>query len=90
MHTRIGTESDTRCCGNCEFFDVDDAEDLSDPEGMCRRHAPRAVLAHDEDGKPLHRFTLFPVVIASEWCGEFRVLNHQHGNETTNNGRTAD
>lgn len=49
-----------RRCDTCAFFDVivvDDADDVSFPDSICRRFPPAG-------GE-------WPVVLADDWCGEW-------------------
>jgi hypothetical protein len=55
-------------CGNCRFFDPASGRELGG--GCCRRHAPRPALGPgDPDAGATDAY--WPVVLDSEWCGEW-------------------
>jgi len=59
-------------CADCRFYDAPEAGYEHDPRGSCRRHAP---LPRAIDEKIV---TAWPLVLPSDWCGEFaRRSEHQ-------------
>lgn len=40
--------------------------------GECRRNAPVTTLSHENPGMPEKQVTLWPLVGADDWCGEYR------------------
>lgn len=57
-------------CGNCRFWD--DHDDC----GMCRRHAPRLVMAEvelEENYEPYQaQNAVWPWTHPGDWCGEYQ------------------
>lgn len=54
-----------RCCANCGFFDG----------GSCRRFPPASVPWPTDNQHPImyEPATTWPLVRATDWCGEFKV-----------------
>lgn len=58
-------------CGNCKFFKKYDSEDN---RGECRKHSP--VITNQG-------LSRWPVVVDSEWCGEFEKRKGENSNNET-------
>jgi hypothetical protein len=55
--------SDDRCCGNCDFWKMDDSEDM----GECRRDPPKIL------EKSNLNLGHWPKTHEHDWCGEFEM-----------------
>ena len=53
-------------CSTCPHWDDRQNDDGC---GICRKHAPKAALHRNEDD-PDAEFPVWPLTLASEWCGE--------------------
>lgn len=60
-------------CEKCRFAEIAIIEDVDEgtvPGMLCRRYPPQMVFAGDDAGGGSS--TMFPAVVAGEWCGEFQ------------------
>ena len=57
----------SQTCKTCAHFDPFD-----DHYGLCRRHAPLAVLKPDGDNSDTR--ATWPTVADTEWCGEYKSI----------------
>jgi hypothetical protein len=58
--------ADPQTCGSCRFFLANQVNEY----GQCRRFPPATSV---QDGAAV---TLWPVVAASDWCGDFAHVLH--------------
>ena len=75
-------------CWDCRFFDTAPRLNRDQPpeeecqQGECRRHPP-VTDHHNRDASV--NYAVFPIVIACDWCGEFRPraarVGHGHEDE---------
>lgn len=66
--------SDGPTCGQCHFFEAIGAKKLS---GACHRFPPTTVVMPDAD-EPSEidiKGAVWPILPATQWCGEFRGAN---------------
>ena len=75
-------DENERLCLNCRFFEIDDAQ-VHETQGLCRRHAPRAVWVlpdskeHEDwlyggDYALSEHRTIWPQVDERDWCGDWQ------------------
>lgn len=64
--------SDGRSCGQCFFWEPAGEKRTS---GVCHRFPPRTVVFEDENGDTDIKGSVWPLVSAEQWCGEFRGAN---------------
>ena len=64
--------SDGRTCAQCHFW-----ESASEKRtvGACHRYPPTTVVFPDDDGGTDIKGSVWPMVPAEQWCGEFRGAN---------------
>ncbi len=56
-------------CGTCRFWQEQPTVD----GGRCRRHAPRPrVMTADEDAGDDEQYVVWPLMLNTEWCGEWQ------------------
>lgn len=61
-------------CADCRFWEPASEPatlgTISDGEGYCHRHAPQPIPAHTQAPEQIDRFTVWPVTLSADWCGE--------------------
>lgn len=84
-------------CYNCRFFSPGEhgcasyeleqklGEFEESLEGVCRRHFPRVgQLLKSQNGKEFYDYGVWPIVLASQWCGEFQPRARCHNGSAKN------
>ena len=68
----------TDTCARCRFFDIITNIEQRTQLTVCRRNGPQAFaqagMAADANGQPVIQWqqcTLWPIVQATDWCGDF-------------------
>jgi hypothetical protein len=60
-------------CADCKFWRPgEDQMSWGEGVGECRRYAPRPEVDHRDDvSKPIRDFTIWPLTLDDQFCGEF-------------------
>lgn len=64
--------TDGRTCAQCAFFEAMGEKRAS---GARHRYPPRTVVFQDDDGDTDIKGSVWPMIPATQWCGEFRGAN---------------
>ena len=71
----------TRCCFDCDFFQIDgkDACNMTEAdwdegcaEGECRLNPPAIGPEIERNGEMIRLYGEFPKVLVCDWCGQFK------------------